>query len=91
MADEKRRGPTDESPLSLAIGGLRSSILPFGVVTIITLGTWRSTISQAGWEDHRGTISPPDIAFTWVLVVFFVAGVISGVVGRGRAGWSWRP
>jgi hypothetical protein len=87
MADDKRRRPTEESPLPLTVWGLRWSILPFGVVTIITLGTWRFTISQAGWEDQRDTISPPDIAFTWVLLVFFVAGVISGVVGRGRAGW----
>lgn len=87
MADEKRRRPTAESPVRLAIRGVRSSILPFAVVSFVTLGAWRFTISQAGWEVDRQGNSPPDIAFTWVLLVFFVAGLVSGVVGRDRAGW----
>lgn len=87
MTGEKRRRSATESAVRAAIGGVRSAILPFGVVSLVTLGAWRFTISQAGWEVDRQGNGPPDIAFTWVLLVFFVAGLVSGVVGRDRAGW----
>lgn len=82
-----QRRPAVQSLVQVAVRSLRSSILPFGVVAVVALGVWRFTISQAGWQNVREALNPPDIAFTGGMFAFFAAGVVVGVIGRGSVGW----
>jgi len=79
--------PAGRSSTPISSPSSRSTLLALGLVGIAALAAWWFAVSQPRWQEQAGAMNPPDMAFTTVPLVIFVAGVIAGIGGRGWAGW----